>query len=703
MTEDYTEYERLTEQRFKALERGVKVKNAPVPDDADDKKTRFSSVFKAVASVAAAVLVIGGSYTAMVIANRHAPAPSSPAGETTETFAEAGDFPYEIPALTENERTSIDRLLEEIEYDLFQNGGQMLPGLTDAAAAYGTKIIVPLKERIDTFRELDGPSAEDWRRLDVAYADVLRLIIKQSGEDGFIDGVRKKYGESDAIPEGMTFDQAYALLGTKELVNQIWEAKILMAERYAESIGAVSTSDKTEFSWRYTDKDGKPGYFSPRGLFGAKYPVCLYIHDVFYGVQDYRNICEETEDETREELKKEILQKFTKLGATQNELSGITELCDKLPIDDLVRFNEESDSLTDRKGEFKAIIKKYTKIVYNIENGADIEQKTLKDAQIDMIVNICRENGVDPDTVLGIAYELSDVDLDLFVSGLSRVIADRAATKSFLKQWTKKLSDPSVTVEIPEVTGRETKAPVSFPDPDELYGWYEPGKISPLYEHTAVLTRDNYPPLKFSQTVIPEPTDPDIIVSNHVDTLIGNGGSSLEAAGLGYAVCIVRPTGTDPFSHEGTAGFYEPSFDFEILKILKTYGSERVLKEGLTFKAVLPGLLTKREDGGETLYHSSGVIPVTRKNAMYLVLLCASDEGAREGPFSYLSPDGISVSRVYSPGLPSTRLSLSDITDAFDFTYPESNTEQLKKIMHYYLLGPFGFTEDADDWFMRQE
>ena len=32
--------ERLTEQRFKALERGVKVKNVPVPDDADDKKTR---------------------------------------------------------------------------------------------------------------------------------------------------------------------------------------------------------------------------------------------------------------------------------------------------------------------------------------------------------------------------------------------------------------------------------------------------------------------------------------------------------------------------------------------------------------------------------------------------------------------------------------------------------------------------------------
>ena len=703
MTEDYTEYERLTEQRFKALERGVKVKNALVPDDADDKKTRFSSVFKAVASVAAAVLVIGGSYAAMVIANRHAPAPSSPAGETTETFAEAGDFPYEIPALTENERTSIDRLLEEIEYDLFQNGGQMLPGLTDAAAAYGLKIVKPLKERIDTFRGSDGPSAEDARRLDVAYADVLRLIIKQSGEDGFIDGIREKYGESDAIPEGMTFDQVYALLGTKELANQIWEAKILMAERYAESIGAVSTSDKTEFSWRYTDRDGKPGYFSPRGLFGAEYPVCLYIHDVFYGVQDYRNICEETEDETRKELKKEILQKFTKLGATQNELSGITELCDKLPIDDLVRFNEESDSLTDRKGDFKAIIKKYTRIVYNIENGADTEQKTLKDAQIDMIVNICRENGVDPDTVLGIAYELSDVDLDLFVSGLSRVIADRAATKSFLKQWTKKLSDPSVTVEIPEVTGRETKAPVSFPDPDELYGWYEPGKISPLYEHTAVLTRDNYPPLKFSQTVIPEPTDPDIIISNHVDTLIGNGGSSLEAAGLGYAVCVVRPTGTDPFSHEGTAGFYEPSFAFEILKILKTYGSERVLKEGLTFKAVLPGLLTKREDGGKTLYHSAGVIPVTRKNAMYLVLLCASDEGAREGPFSYLSPDGISVSRMYSPGLPSTRLSLSDITDAFDFTYPESNTEQLKKIMHYYLLGPFGFTEDADDWFMRQE
>ena len=464
MTEDYTEYERLTEQRFKALERGVKVKNVPVPDDADDKKTRFSSVFKAVASVAAAVIVIGGSYAAMVIANRHAPAPSSPAGETTETFAEAGDFPYEIPALTENERTSIDRLLEEIEYDLFQNGGQMLPGLTDMAAAYGLKIVKPLKEHIDTFRGSDGPSAEDGRRLDVAYADVLRLIIKQSGEDGFIDGVRKKFENNNEFPVGWTFDQAYALLGTKELANQIWEAKILMAERYAESIGAVSTSDKTEFSWRYTDRDGKPGYFSPRGLFGAKYPVCLYIHDVFYGVQDYRNICEETEDETREELKKEILQKFTKLGATQNELSGITELCDKLPIDDLVRFNEESDSLTDRKGDFKAIMKKYTRIVYNIENGADTEQKTLKDAQIDMIINMCRENGVDPDTVLGIAYELSDEDLDLFISGLYQVIADRAATKSFLKQWTKKLSDPSVTVEIPEVTGRETKAPVSFPD-----------------------------------------------------------------------------------------------------------------------------------------------------------------------------------------------------------------------------------------------
>ena len=704
MTEDYTEYERLTEQRFKALERGVKVKNAPVPDDADDKKTRFSSVFKAVASVAAAVIVIGGSYAAMVIANRHAPAPSSPAGETTETFAEAGDFPYEIPALTENERTSIDRLLEEIEYDLFQNGGQMLPGLTDAAAAYGTKIIVPLKEHIDTSRELDGPSAEDWRRLDVAYADVLRLIIKRSGEDGFINGVREKYGESDAIPEGMTFDQAYALLGTKDLVNQIYEAKILTAERYAESIGAVSTSDKTEFSWRYTDRDGKPGYFSPRGLFGAEYPVCLYIHDVFYGIQDYRGMDDIVDEgELRLQLKGAVLLKCTELEATGNVISDMTELCDKLPIDDLVRLKEEFGDLRELKGEYKTLLKKYLKIIYVGGSGAETVQKTIRDERIDEITGLCRDNGVDPDTVLGIAYELSDEDLDLFISGLYQVIADRAATKSFLKQWTKKLSDPSVTVEIPEVTGRETKAPVSFPDPDELYGWYEPGKISPLYEHTAVLTRDNYPPLKFSQTVIPEPTDPDIIVSNHVDTLIGNGGSSLEAAGLGYAVCVVRPTGTDPFSHEGTAGFYEPSFDFEILKILKTYGSERVLKEGLTFKAVLPGLLTKREDGGKTLYHSAGVIPVTRKNAMYLVLLCASDEGAREGPFSYLSPDGISVSRVYSPGLPSTRLSLSDITDAFDFTYPESNTEQLKKIMHYYLLGPFYFTEDADDWFIRQE
>ena len=455
MYENDTTYEKLTEERFRSLERGLRLKNVPIPREAEEKRTRSSSVFKAVASVAAAVLVIGGLYAALVIANRHAPAPSSPAGETTETFAEAGDFPYEIPALTENERTSIDRLLEEIEYDLFQNGGQMLPGLTDMAAAYGLKIVKPLKERIDTFRGLDGPSAEDVQRLDAAYADILRMIIKQSGEDGFINGVREKFENNNEFPEGWTFDQAYALLGTKDLVNQIYEAKILTAERYAESIGAVSTSDKTEFSWRYTDRDGNPGYFSPRGLFGAEYPVCLYIHDVFYGIQDYRNIYEETEDETREELKKEILQKFTKLGATQDELSEITELCDKLPIDDLVRFNEESDSLADRKGDFKAIIKKYARIVYNIENGADTEQKTLKDAQIDMIVNICRENDVDPDSVLGIAWQLSETDVDEFISGLYQVIADRAATKSFLKQWTKKQSDPSVTIEIPEVTGRE--------------------------------------------------------------------------------------------------------------------------------------------------------------------------------------------------------------------------------------------------------
>ena len=701
------EFEKKIEDGYKSLERSAKCAAETVGDGKTVKKDH--TALKTALSAAAVIVLFIGLYAGIrSVSELAGHEPALPGGSTAhETGARekyVDDFPYEKPTLTEAERASIDLILDDMEYDLFHNGGQMLPYFTEQATSYGTKAVVPLKERIDTFRELDGPSAEDAQRLDTAFADVLRLIIKRSGEDGFIDGIREKYGESDAIPEGMTFDQAYSLLGTNELANQIHEAKILAAERYAESIGAVSTSYKVEFSWRYTDKDGNPGYFSPRALFGADYPVCLYIYDVFYGIQDYRNI-EETEDETREELKKEILQKFTKLGATQDELSEITELCDKLPIDDLVRFNEESDSLTDRKGEFKAIIKKYTKIVYNIENGADIEQKTLKDAQIDMIVSICRENGVDPDTALGIAYELSDQDLDLFISGLSRVIADRAATKSFLKQWTKKLSDPSLTVEIPEVTGRETKAPVSFPDPDELYGWYEPGKISPLYEHTEVLTKDNYPPLKFSKTVIPKPTDPDIIVSNHVDTLIGNGGSSLEAAGLGYAVCVVRPTGTDPFpfSHEGTAGFYEPSFDFEILKILKTYGSERVLKEGLTFKAALPGLLTKREEGGETLYHSAGVIPVTRKNAMYLVLLCASDEGAREGPFSYLSPDGISVSEAYSPGLPSTRLSLSDITDAFDFTYPESNTEQLKKIMSYYLPGPFDLADDVYDWFMRQE
>ena len=459
------EFEKKIEDGYKGLERSAKCAAETVGDGKTVKKDH--TALKTALSAAAVIALFIGLYAG--IRSVSEPAGTEPAlpGDSTahETDARAKylyDFPYEKPTLTEAERASIDRLLEEIEYDLFQNGGQMLPGLTDMAAAYGTKIIVPLKERIDTLRELDGPSAEDGRRLDVAYADVLRLIIKQSGEEGFIDGIREKYGESDAIPEGMTFDQAYALLGMKELADQIYEAKILNAERYAERVGAVSTSDKTEFSWCYTDKDGRTVYFTPRGLFGADYPVCLYIHDVFYGIQDNRNICEETEDETREELKKEILQKFTKLGATQDELSEITELCDKLPIDDLVRFNEESDSLADRKGAFKSIIKKYTKIVYKIENGADTEQKTLKDAQIDMIVNICRENGVDPDTVLGIAYELSDQDLDLFISGLYQVIADRAATKSFLKEWTKKLSDPSLTVEIPEVTGRETKEPFDF-------------------------------------------------------------------------------------------------------------------------------------------------------------------------------------------------------------------------------------------------
>ena len=695
------EFEKKIEDGYKSLERSAKCAAETVGDGKTVKKDH--TALKTALSAAAVIALFIGLYAGIRSVSEPAETePALPGGSTAhETDAREKylyDFPYEKPTLTEAERASIDRLLEEIEYDLFQNDGQMLPGLTDAAAAYGTKIIVPLKEHIDTFRELDGPSAEDGRRLDVACADVLRLIIKQSGEEGFIDGIREKYGESDAIPEGLTFDQAYSLLGMKELADQIYEAKILNAERYAERVGAVSTSYKTEYLWCYTDKDGKTVYFSPRGLFGADYPVCLYIHDVFYGIQDY-------EGELRLQLKGAVLLKCTELEATGDVISDMTELCDKLPVDDLVRLKNEFGDLRELKGEYKTLLKKYLKIIYVDEPGVETVQKTIRDERIDEITGLCRENGVDPDTVVGIAYELSDEDLDLFISGLSRVIADRAATKSFLKQWTKKLSDPSVTVEIPEVTGRETKAPVSFPDPDELYGWYEPGRISPLYEHTAVLTSDNYPPLKFSQTMIPKPTDPDIIVSNHVDTLIGNGGSSLEAAGLGYAVCVVRPTGTDPFpfSHEGTAGFYEPSFDFEILKILKTYGSERVLKEGLTFKAALPGLLTKIEDGGKTLYHSAGVIPVTRENAMYLVLLCASDEGAQEGQFSYLSPDGISVSRVYSPGLPSTRLSLSDITDAFDFTYPESNTEQLKKIMHCYLPGSFDLADDVYDWFMRQE
>lgn len=682
------EYEDITEKRFADLERGIKVKPVSVPDAAPAPgRSGFGGVLKTVASAAAAILIIGGVYVGILLANRHDPAPASPETESTEPEP-AGDFPYDVQDLTENERASVDRLLYEIEYDLFQNGGLMLEGLTDSAAAYGLKIVKPLKERIDTFRELDGPSAEDGRRLDVAYADVLRLIIKQSGEDGFIDGVREKFENNNELPEGWTFDKAYALLGMKELADQIYEAKILTAEQYAEKIGAVSTSDRVEFSWRYTKNDGEIGYFSPRALFGAKYPACLYIYDVFYEIENYHNI-EETvgDDEARRELKDSMMRKCDEMQATESEREEIAELCDKLPISDLMAFNSEFGQLKDRKGDFKAIIKKYSRIVFKAEQTAETEPKTLKDEQIDMITDLCRENNVDPDTVLGLAYELPDEYVDEFISGLEIVIGYKADLKIFIKQWTKKLSDPSVIVAVPDITKRDpkdTQEPVETEDP---YDWFTPSEIFPLYEKAEVLTAKNYPPLKLSKTVLHTPADPDVTVSRHVETLIKNGVPSLEDAGLGYAVCIVRATGTDPFYHEQSKGYYLPCFSFEILRILKSYGSERTLIEGAAFKAAIPYYITNEDEGGKTLYYAAGTLPVTEGNALYLVLLCASDRGSQEeDPFGYLSPDGISVSEVYSPGLPSPRVSLDDLENQLDsIYYPSDNRAQLKKIINSYL------------------
>ena len=109
-----------------------------------------------------------------------------------------------------------------------------------------------------------------------------------------------------------------------------------------------------------------------------------------------------------------------------------------LELPDLRSFYSELSTVQDAKRELKSLVKKYALIANNYERPEQTDASNEKKDLLEHVKRICDWHGVDDRTVLQTAESLGEDDLATFVDGLEPVIDDRAALKSYLKEWSKK-------------------------------------------------------------------------------------------------------------------------------------------------------------------------------------------------------------------------------------------------------------------------
>ena len=314
--------------------------------------------------------------------------------------------------------------------------------LLKRAAAWGVKIIEPAVKKLEENRASDGPGTQDIRRLDTALADIVRMIIDGNGETGFYDDMKQRY--ADAIPEGATYEQLYSLLGLSELAGQINEAMDLVGVNEEAKYLNATKIERSEFVWELTTADNGVVRIYPRRIFGDKYPVCLYFYDVVNGIRENETTPvvttdnANTDDEAEREFLLDIIPDLCVQISAGSQTESVLETARTLKLPDLRAFYAELSTVQNAKRELKSLVKKYALIANNYERPEQTDASNEKKDLLEHVKRICDWHGVNYTAVLQTAEPLGEEDLSAFIDGLEPVIDDKAALKSYLKEWSKK-------------------------------------------------------------------------------------------------------------------------------------------------------------------------------------------------------------------------------------------------------------------------
>ena len=443
---DYAYIEEITEKRFKSLERSV-VCDSPRTTLEPAQRSGGGRIALKILSGAAVVALFFGMYLGIrYVSERGGISAGVDTGPSNGTAANDPDFPYEKPAVTKNEAEEMDALLNEICRAVYTSQDPDLKtshdDLLKRAAAWGVKIIEPLVKKLEENRASDGPGTQDIRRLDTALADIVRQIINDNGETGFYDDMKQRY--ADAIPEGATYEQLYSLLGLSELAGQINEAMDLVAVNEETKYLNATKIERSEFVWELTTADNGVVRIYPRRIFGEKYPVCLYFYDVVNGIRENETTPAvttdnaNTDDEAEREFLLDMIPDLCVQISAGSQTESVLETARTLKLPDLRAFYAELSTVKNAKRELKSLVKKYWKIAHDYGQTEQTAAYDEKNDLLEYVKRICDWHGVDGRTVLQTAESLGEDDLATFVDGLEPVIDDRAALKSYLKEWSKK-------------------------------------------------------------------------------------------------------------------------------------------------------------------------------------------------------------------------------------------------------------------------
>lgn len=443
---DYAYIEEITEKRFKSLERSV-VCDSPRTTLEPARRSGGGRIALKILSGAAVVALFFGMYLGIrYVSERGGISAGVDTGPSNGTAANDPDFPYEKPAVTKNEAEEMDALLNEICRAVYTSQDPDLKtshaDLLKRAAAWGVKIIEPAVKKLEENRASDGPGTQDIRRLDTALADIVRMIIDGNGETGFYDDMKQRY--ADAIPEGATYEQLYSLLGLSELAGQINEAMDLVGVNEEAKYLNATKIERSEFVWELTTADNGVVRIYPRRIFGDKYPVCLYFYDVVNGIRENETTPvvttdnANTDDEAEREFLLDIIPDLCVQISAGSQTESVLETARTLKLPDLRAFYAELSTVQNAKRELKSLVKKYALIANNYERPEQTDASNEKKDLLEHVKRICDWHGVNYTAVLQTAEPLGEEDLSAFIDGLEPVIDDKAALKSYLKEWSKK-------------------------------------------------------------------------------------------------------------------------------------------------------------------------------------------------------------------------------------------------------------------------